>query len=103
MANRRRRIQERLHDPPRLLHGVLPGEAGCASRAWPRGAAPRTGWALAALVGELHVEVDRLAVASARRASAVILTPVDGSSLTTSWSGFGARSPVKANRAVAGP
>ena len=58
--DRRRRVEQRLHDPPRLLDAVLAREA--------RGVAVHGGEQqhlvgrrpLAALVGELHVEVDLL-------------------------------------------
>ena len=48
--------------------------------------------ALAALVRELHVEQDRrgtVPAVSARCASSTIRTPVEGSSLITSWFGSG--------------
>ena len=45
-------------------------------------------WPFAALLRELHVEVDGFGIReSARRASTLSLIPVDGSSLMTSWSG----------------
>ena len=82
------RVEQRLHDPPLLLHGVLAGEANgltdhrgveqhlVRSRALrrPRRRTPcRGGSARAARVGVACLELERM--------------PVDGSSLTTIWSG----------------
>lgn len=56
----RRRVQQRLHDPPRLLDGVLADEAPAVSAH--RGVQEHLvgGRPLAALARELHVESDRL-------------------------------------------
>ena len=43
-VDRRRRVEQRLHDPPGLLDPVLPGEAGAVARAARRAGAPRTAW-----------------------------------------------------------
>ncbi len=87
----RRGVEQRLHDPPRLLDAVLAREA----RALPteRGVQqhlvgrrrPRRP------PGELHVERDRLGLRARRRAArrAGSWIPVEGSSLITNWSGSG--------------
>ena len=53
------------------------------------------GGPLAALLGELHVELDlaRLRLRSARWASRIIRIPVEGSILNTIWDGSGRRRP----------
>jgi len=58
--NRRRRVEQRLHDPPRLLDPVLAGEAGALPDQCGVEQHLVRGRPLAPLVGELHVEGDRL-------------------------------------------
>ena len=86
-VDRGRRVEQRLHHPPGLLDAVLAREAlAVADHRRVQEHLVRCG-ALTAFLGELHVELDRLRIGAfwrgARRRSS--LTPVEGSSLTTSW------------------
>src|SRR5215211_576193 len=57
---RRRRVEQRLHHPPGLLDAVLAGEAGAVALHGGVQEHLVGGGALAALLGELHVEADLL-------------------------------------------
>ena len=93
-----RRVEQRLHDSPGLLDAVLAGEAGAVAE---HGGVQQHlvgGRPLAALVGELHVERDGLrALGRGPACVRTSRTPVDGSSLTTSWLGSGGLSPTSPN------
>ena len=75
----------------RVNRVLSPTIAACSSTSYGVGA-------LAALRGELHVEVDRLGSAAVRALGVErsILMPVDGSSLITSWFGVRPAGPIVA-------
>jgi hypothetical protein len=58
-VDRRRLVQQRLHDSPRLLHAVLPSEARAVTDQRRMQQHLVRSWARTALLCKLHVELDR--------------------------------------------